>query len=81
MLKVIAFDSVDDESKLENHQFQSDSPHPQDWTYDTNPPYSYYIFYMYANMMILNRLRRYECTYVVQLMLSTYLVIQFDHGR
>ena len=57
-LKVVGFDSVDDESKAEGHQFQMDSPHPDEWTSDNNPPYSYYIFYMYANIMMLNRLRR-----------------------
>lgn len=59
VMQVIGFDSVDDESKIENHQFQLDSPCPEDWVADTNPPYAYYIFYMYANIMMLNRLRRF----------------------
>ncbi len=52
------FDSVDDESKAEHHYFQSTTPEPQDWVSEDNPPYSYYIFYMYANISILNRLRK-----------------------
>lgn len=55
---MIGFDSVDDESKLEYHQFQQTSPTPSEWTSDENPPYAYYIFYMYANITMLNRLRK-----------------------
>jgi len=49
---------VDDESKIEVHQFNSESHHPEEWTSEVNPPYAYYIYYMYANIMRLNRLRR-----------------------
>ena len=59
---------MDDESKLETHQFQLDTPHPEDWTSESNPPYSYYLFYMYANIMMLNRLRRF-----VKLTLCVYM--------
>ncbi|XP_072571174.1 AMP deaminase 2-like isoform X2 [Paramormyrops kingsleyae] len=55
---VVGFDSVDDESKPENHIFNLDSPLPVDWTEEDNPPYSYYLYYMYANMTVLNHLRR-----------------------
>lgn len=57
-MQVTGFDSVDDESKIEYHQFQMETPHPEEWNAESNPPYSYYIFYMYANIMMLNRLRR-----------------------
>ncbi len=56
-MKVIAFDSVDDESKAELHQFLHSSPEPQHWTSEENPPYGYYLFYMFANISMLNRLR------------------------
>ncbi|XP_043932805.1 AMP deaminase 2 isoform X3 [Protopterus annectens] len=55
---VIGFDSVDDESKPENHIFNLDSPLPENWKEDDNPPYAYYLYYIYANMTVLNHLRR-----------------------
>ncbi|XP_064540749.1 AMP deaminase 2 isoform X7 [Drosophila montana] len=55
---VIGFDSVDDESKPENPLFDSDVPRPEEWTYEDNPPYAYYIYYMYANMTVLNKFRK-----------------------
>ncbi|XP_037535459.1 AMP deaminase 2 isoform X2 [Nematolebias whitei] len=55
---VVGFDSVDDESKPEHHIFNLDSPLPPDWTEEDNPPYSYYLYYTYANMTVLNHLRR-----------------------
>uniref|UniRef100_A0A671P3F2 AMP deaminase n=1 Tax=Sinocyclocheilus anshuiensis TaxID=1608454 RepID=A0A671P3F2_9TELE len=55
---VMGFDSVDDESKPEHHIFNLDSPKPMNWTEEDNPPYSYYLYYMYANMTVLNHLRR-----------------------
>ncbi|KAM4593194.1 AMP deaminase 3 isoform 3-T3 [Odontesthes bonariensis] len=55
---VSGFDSVDDESKHSDHMFSFRSPKPEQWTTDDNPPYSYYIFHMYANIMVLNNLRK-----------------------
>uniref|UniRef100_A0A669DQ80 AMP deaminase 2 n=1 Tax=Oreochromis niloticus TaxID=8128 RepID=A0A669DQ80_ORENI len=55
---VVGFDSVDDESKPEQHIFNLDSPLPVNWTEEDNPPYSYYLYYMYTNMTVLNHLRR-----------------------
>ncbi|XP_033909074.3 AMP deaminase 3-like isoform X2 [Acipenser ruthenus] len=55
---VTGFDSVDDESKHSDHMFSYNSPKPEEWVTDQNPPYSYYLFYMYANIMVLNNLRK-----------------------
>uniref|UniRef100_A0A8C5ELI9 AMP deaminase n=1 Tax=Gouania willdenowi TaxID=441366 RepID=A0A8C5ELI9_GOUWI len=55
---VTGFDSVDDESKHSDHIFSYKSPKPEEWTTDDNPPYTYYLFYMYANIMVLNNLRQ-----------------------
>ncbi|XP_075993784.1 AMP deaminase 3b [Genypterus blacodes] len=52
------FDSVDDESKHSDHMFSYKSPKPEAWTTGENPPYSYYLFHMYANVMVLNNLRK-----------------------
>nr|XP_025045019.1 AMP deaminase 2 [Pelodiscus sinensis] len=56
--QVDGFDSVDDESKPEQHIFNQDSPLPGSWVEEDNPPYAYYLYYMYANMTVLNHLRR-----------------------
>ncbi len=54
---VIGFDSVDDESKPENPLFDRDVPTPDEWSDGENPPYAYYIYYMFANMTVLNHFR------------------------
>ncbi|XP_042882584.1 AMP deaminase 2-like isoform X7 [Penaeus japonicus] len=55
---VIGFDSVDDESKPETSVMDKDMPTPQFWSDTENPPYAYYLYYMYANICTLNHLRR-----------------------
>nr|XP_040050013.1 AMP deaminase 1 isoform X1 [Gasterosteus aculeatus aculeatus] len=55
---VTGFDSVDDESKHSGHMFCTKSPKPQEWDVGKNPSYTYYIYYMYANIAVLNQLRR-----------------------
>jgi len=55
---VIGFDSVDDESKAENSILEKDILTPDEWTRKDNPPYTYYLYYMYVNMCTLNHLRR-----------------------
>lgn len=51
---ISGFDSVDDESA-------TDAPFrrlsPWEWTLDVNPPYNYYIYYLYANIRTLNTFR------------------------
>lgn len=54
---VIGFDSVDDESKPENPLFDKDINSPDKWSDDENPPYAYYLYYMFANMTVLNHFR------------------------
>ena len=56
--QVTGFDSVDDESKPEPIVFDADSPLPSDWSSEENPPYMYYLYYTYANMVVLNNFRR-----------------------
>ncbi|KAI1297780.1 AMP deaminase [Mortierella claussenii] len=55
--RVIGFDSVDDESKAERRIYKK-YPYPRVWNTAMNPPYSYYIYYMFANMASLNRFRQ-----------------------
>ncbi|XP_062365799.1 AMP deaminase 1 isoform X1 [Cinclus cinclus] len=55
---ITGFDSVDDESKHSGHMFSTKSPKPEEWTSQKNPSYTYYIYYMYVNILVLNNLRR-----------------------
>ncbi|KAK7810451.1 hypothetical protein U0070_002847 [Myodes glareolus] len=55
---ITGFDSVDDESKHSGHMFSSKSPKPEEWTMENNPSYTYYAYYMYANITVLNSLRK-----------------------
>ncbi|KAI8873386.1 AMP deaminase [Ramicandelaber brevisporus] len=55
--RVIGFDTVDDESRAERRVFKK-YPVPRLWTDAYNPPYSYYLYYMYANMVSLNHWRQ-----------------------
>ena len=61
LLYVSGLDSVDDESKHEDMTvFDKDVPRPEKWTDVTNPPYNYYLYYMFTNMAVLNNLRKYD---------------------
>ncbi|WYZ42999.1 hypothetical protein EsH8_VI_000698 [Colletotrichum jinshuiense] len=55
--RVIGFDSVDDESKVERRLFKK-FPVPKVWDSKQNPPYSYWLYYLFSNMSSLNALRR-----------------------
>ncbi|XP_023950489.1 AMP deaminase 2 isoform X2 [Bicyclus anynana] len=55
---VVGFDSVDDESKPENPILDADVRIPAEWDDEENPPYAYYLYYMYANITVLNHFRK-----------------------
>ncbi|KAF7890458.1 hypothetical protein EAF00_008773 [Botryotinia globosa] len=55
--RVIGFDSVDDESKAERRLFKK-FPVPKVWDSKQNPPYSYWIYYLFANISSLNVWRK-----------------------
>ncbi|CAI2175578.1 11513_t:CDS:10 [Funneliformis geosporum] len=55
--RVVGFDSVDDESKAER-RIHRKYPCPKEWNTLLNPPYSYYLYYMFANMISLNQWRK-----------------------
>ena len=55
--RVIGFDSVDDESKPERRLFRK-FPVPKVWDSKQNPPYSYWIYYLFANIASLNVWRK-----------------------
>ncbi|CAL3967021.1 unnamed protein product [Diplocarpon coronariae] len=55
--RVIGFDCVDDESKPERRLFKK-FPVPKIWDSKQNPPYSYWIYYLFSNMASLNVWRK-----------------------
>ncbi|KAK0487740.1 hypothetical protein IW261DRAFT_1558788 [Armillaria novae-zelandiae] len=55
--RVVGFDTVDDESKAERRIYKK-FPYPRVWDTNQSPPYSYWIYYMFANMASLNNWRR-----------------------
>ncbi|KAF8073956.1 AMP deaminase [Lyophyllum atratum] len=55
--RVVGFDTVDDESKVERRIYKK-FPYPRLWNTAQSPPYSYWIYYMFANMASLNNWRR-----------------------
>ncbi|KAL7589302.1 hypothetical protein Lser_V15G40768 [Lactuca serriola] len=54
--KVVGLDLVDDESKPERRPTKH-MPTPSQWTNIFNPAFSYYVYYSYANLYTLNKLR------------------------
>jgi AMP deaminase len=54
--RVVGFDSVDDESKIERASYR-EYPLPKEWNNNMNPPYSYYLYYLFSNMATLNNWR------------------------
>lgn len=54
--QVVGFDCVDDESKPEKKHHERFPP-PQNWATRHNPPYSYYLYYLWANLHVLNSFR------------------------
>ncbi|RDB14545.1 AMP deaminase [Hypsizygus marmoreus] len=54
--RVVGFDTVDDESKVER-RIHKKFPYPRLWNTKQSPPYSYWIYYMFANMSSLNNWR------------------------
>ena len=65
--RVIGFDSVDDESKIETRLYRKFPP-PKEWNTNQNPPYTYWIYHIFANMASLNvwRQRRRFNTFVLR---------------
>lgn len=54
--QVVGFDMVDDESKPERRPTKH-CPPPAEWNSKHNCAYSYYAYYVYANLFVLNKFR------------------------
>ncbi|KYN97089.1 putative AMP deaminase [Plasmodium gaboni] len=53
--QIVGWDSVDDESIISNYTLKGgELPTPDKYTSEHNPPYSYYAYYMYINIRMLN---------------------------
>lgn len=57
LCSVVGFDCVDDES-LKERRYHKKFPLPHIWSHKENPPYSYYTYFLYANITSLNHLRK-----------------------
>ncbi len=93
---IVGIDSVDDESRPEHKSLAAGPggvPTPDNWTFLENPPYGYWMYYMYANLCVLNQMRacRGLCTFKfrphcgeageMDNLISAYLLAdQINHG-
>ena len=59
-LEVGGFDLLEDEAVVDNHAMDSADLLPDEWTDTGNPGFTYYCYYVYANLVSLNQLRRYR---------------------
>ncbi|KAI0561664.1 AMP deaminase [Gracilaria domingensis] len=55
--QIVGFDSVDDESQPQPRVDLRKCGPPETWNSNENPPYSYYSFFIYSNLAVLNQLR------------------------
>jgi len=55
---VVGFDCVDDESKFNGINGDELFRAPEEWNQPEDPPYSYWMYYLYANIHSLNALRK-----------------------
>ena len=57
LTRIVGFDSVDDESIYEPFYQNLNQTKPKQWVCEENPPYSYWCYYIYSNLQVLNKLR------------------------
>lgn len=75
----MGFDIVDDESKPERRPTKH-MPKPSEWTNEFNPAYSYYAYYIYANLFTLNKVficRQSKCK-LIYIQVQTNLFIHVE---
>lgn len=72
---------MDDESKHSGHMFSTKSPKPEEWDIAKNPSYTYYIYYMYANIAVLNQLRRLVLVHLFPYAPPCMIVIPFPQSK
>jgi len=57
--QVCGFDLLEDEAVIDSHVMNAADFQPAEWVDSTNPGFAYYCYYIYANLVSLNQLRRY----------------------
>jgi AMP deaminase len=67
--QVVGFDMVDDESKPERRPTKHMQT-PAKWNNPFNPAYSYWAYYVYANLYVLNKVCTYQCTFPLLLLIA-----------
>lgn len=90
-LKVVGFDLVDDESRPERRPTKH-MPKPSEWTNKFNPAYSYYAYYCYANLYVLNKVcssisKRHKWSFIhfhicitsISLILKACICLKYGH--
>ncbi|KAJ9467163.1 AMP deaminase [Diplonema papillatum] len=55
---ISGFDSVDSEHEVDTEMHLDRTPSPGEWTSPQNPPYAYWMFFMWANTTTLNHFRK-----------------------
>jgi AMP deaminase len=58
LLTIRGFDTVDDESEYEALDINDLLKTPVEWNTKQQPPYVYYLYYLYANITSLNIIRK-----------------------
>jgi len=58
-MQVSGFDLLEDEAVVDHHFMDVLDFLPADWIDPDNPGFAYYSYYVYANLVSLNQLRRY----------------------
>ena len=58
-VQVCGFDLLEDEALADRHFMDVTDKLPVDWVESDNPGFAYYCYYVYANLVSLNHLRRY----------------------
>lgn len=58
-VQVSGFDLLEDEAVVDHHLLAVTDLLPADWVLSDNPGFAYYSYYVYANLVSLNHLRRY----------------------
>ncbi len=58
LIHLVGFDTVDDQSVQENLFMNDLQIYPENYDKQENPHYSYWLYYLYANIYSLNKLRK-----------------------
>jgi len=75
---VCGFDLVEDEAVVDHHVMHSMDLLPANWLQPDNPGFTYYAYYIYANLVSLNHLRRYLSFTIHSTCMMVYVLEMWD---